>query len=434
MPCLASPPDIHLPLALDWLYPLITDTIQWTTLSFSPKTSASGGDLYFHLGALGHLFPTRPVPFGLHNQFGALLPHQPEGLGGCRKILQQHCLPTGFHQRGGNVRQGVWPFHHMGEPVSGQGLHCGGSGYATDHLGLQWTWLALCLGAAQQGHLPWTTPQGGVLEHPARRGHWQCHLWNGQPARGLPTPELRFAGHLPSRAEWCEAPMIASPPKSLARGAHLLGGEPIYLKVDIPQSVAEGQELKALPYGIFPSILMASPIKAPVQKVEKEVSMTIEVRELLSWAVLDTSGHASRKSTPKRLNPMVILTPPPYKLGNISGPVDTSSQVSTLDDAEMGEAFLEEIPTAPLPTAETPGLSGSAPLTDAGLLWEEANKALGELLATKSSIDTCCQKLVWELGMTFCRNEPETTESIKEAKAICNTTIKESKATCACSM
>ena len=68
---------------------------------------------------------------------------------------------------------------------------------------------------------------------------------------------------------------------------------------------------------------------------------------------------------------------------------------------------------------------------DAGHLWEEANKALGELLATKSSIDTHQQKLVWELGMALCWNESKTTESIKESKAICNTTITEANATCA---
>ena len=87
----------------------------------------------------------------------------------------------------------------------------------------------------------------------------------------------------------------------------------------------------------------------------------MEVRELLTWVVLDTSGHASANSTPKRLNPMVILTPLPHKLGDLSGPVDTSSQVSAPDDAEMGKASLEEIPTAPLPTAETPGPSGGNP-------------------------------------------------------------------------
>ena len=96
--------------------------------------------------------------------------------------------------------------------------------------------------------------------------------------------------------------------------------------------------------------------------------MTMEVRDPLSQVGLDMSRHVSENSTPKILNPVVVLTPLPHKLGDPSGPVDTSSQVSTLDDAEMAEASLEEIPAAPSPTAETPGLSGSTPPTDAGHL------------------------------------------------------------------
>ena len=98
----------------------------------------------------------------------------------------------------------------------------------------------------------------------------------------------------------CEVPVIASPPESLAKGINLLGGKPIYLKVDIPQSIGEGPELKALPpSGNSSSILIGSPVRPPPAKVEGEVSMTTEVRELLSWVVLDTSEQLSGTSTPK---------------------------------------------------------------------------------------------------------------------------------------
>ena len=56
--------------------------------------------------------------------------------------------------------------------------------------------------------------------------------------------------------------------------------------------------------------------------------MTMEVRELLFWVGLDTSGHASGHSTPKRLEPMVLVTPLPTKPEDFTQPVDTSSQVS----------------------------------------------------------------------------------------------------------
>ena len=165
-----------------------------------------------------------------------------------------------------------------------------------------------------------------------------------------------------------------------------------------------GSELKVLPSGVCPSILMVSPIKATLPKVEREVSMTMEVRDLLSQVVLYTSGHVSGNTTPKTLNPVVIPLPLPHKWGDLSCPVDTSSQVRIPDDAEMGEASLGEIPAAPSPTAKTPGPSSSAPPTDVGHLQEEANEALGELLATKSTFDACQWKLVWELGLALWQN------------------------------
>ena len=88
-------------------------------------------------------------------------------------------------------------------------------------------------------------------------------------------------------------------------------------------------------------------------------------KELLSLAILDMSGHVSGNSTPKRPNPMVLLTPPPHKLRDLSGLVDMSSQVSTPDDAKMAEASLEEIPSL---TVETPGPSSGTAPSDASYL------------------------------------------------------------------
>ena len=112
----------------------------------------------------------------------------------------------------------------------------------------------------------------------------------------------------------CEVSVIASLPKSLAKGANLLGGKPIYLKADILQSIVEGPKLKVLPPGGHSSLLIASPIRAPPPKAEGEVSMTMEVREFLSQVGLDMSGHRSGNSTPMRLEPMVLVTPLPTKL------------------------------------------------------------------------------------------------------------------------
>ena len=104
--------------------------------------------------------------------------------------------------------------------------------------------------------------------------------------------------------------------------------------------------------------------------------------------------------------------------------------MSIPDDAKMEDTSLEEIPAASSLTAETPGPSGETPPLDTAHLFEEANKALGDLLVIKSSIDAHWQKLVLEFGMALCQNDSETTGSIKEAKAICTCSIQEADAHC----
>ena len=97
----------------------------------------------------------------------------------------------------------------------------------------------------------------------------------------------------------CQVPMITSSPELLARGATLLRGKPASLPVDFLQSTTKGQEPKAPLFGShLTPIPTASPIRAHPPKAEGQVSMTMEVRELLSWVALDTSGHASGSSTP----------------------------------------------------------------------------------------------------------------------------------------
>ena len=94
-------------------------------------------------------------------------------------------------------------------------------------------------------------------------------------------------------------------PRLLARGTTLHGGEARLSQGEHPTDhPGEARTQSAMPHGSHSSpIQVPSPVKAPLPKVEGEVSMTMEVRELLSWAVLDMSGHMSVNSTPKRLNP-----------------------------------------------------------------------------------------------------------------------------------
>ena len=109
------------------------------------------------------------------------------------------------------------------------------------------------------------------------------------------------------------------------------------------------------------------------------------------------SGCRSKNSTSRRPNLVVILTLPPHKPKELLQPVDTSSQVIT----EMAEASLLGNATSISPIAMTSRSGCITPPADAMELWENANKALEELLTTKASIDTHRWRDIWELGMEF---------------------------------
>ena len=174
------------------------------------------------------------------------------------------------------------------------------------------------------------------------------------------TYPVGFNGH--------EEPIITFLPKSLTNGITLTGGRSIYLEINIPLCMAEEQDEKALPIGKCSTIIITSPLKTTPPKSEREVNMTMKVRSLLCGVMLDTSDHRSEKSTPKRPNPVVILTPPPHKLKELSKLVDTSSQVSTLDNIKMVEASPEGVPTTISPIAATPRSRSITPPADTGEL------------------------------------------------------------------
>ena len=161
----------------------------------------------------------------------------------------------------------------------------------------------------------------------------------------------------------CQVPVIMSWPESLSNGMAMLEGESTFLQEDLSQSVTKEQESKALSLG---GGLSPTPATSPTSppKAEGQISMTMEVSKLLSQAVLDTSGLASRSSTPKRPGSLALATPLPLKLGDSTKPVDTSSQVSIPDDAEMDDPTLEEIHASPSLPVKTPRPSGKIPSLD----------------------------------------------------------------------
>ena len=314
----------------------------------------------------------------------------------------------------------------MGEPQSGQGSLHGGSGWETDCLCIQWTQLALCLGVVTQGHPPCATPQGGPLGHPTPERDGGNSLQANQPTGSLPTPHCQPPSHLLHRFEWAQWTCYNLPTratgqqhKSYHRQASLpgnwysttSGGGPR------PKDTASWQGLHHR---------NSQPTKVHPPKLEGEGSMTMEVRNLLSRVMLEMSGCRSENLTLRRSNQVVVPAPPPQRSEDLLQAVDTSSQVST----EVVEASLEGIPTSISPIAVASRTGSITPLVDAMELWENANKALQDLLTTIASIDAHRLRAIWELGMELHWNKSQAAKSIKEAKAICSQVILDTKTTC----
>ena len=173
------------------------------------------------------------------------------------------------------------------------------------------------------------------------------------PTAGGPlTPKLRFPGGLPRGTQWgkpeglngCQVPVIMTLPESLSQGMTMLKCESTFIRVDLSQSATKEQEPKApsLGSGLSPTPT-GSPTQAFLPKAEVQISMAMEVSELISWVVLDTPGLEFGSSTPKRPGSLALAVGLPLKLEDSVKLVDTSSQVSAPEDAEMDDPILEEI-------------------------------------------------------------------------------------------
>ena len=121
-----------------------------------------------------------------------------------------------------------------------------------------------------------------------------------------------------------DEPIITILPELLASGISLVASKHIYLGIDIPPPPLEEPDQKILPLGKVSTILIASPHKSPPKS---EGSMTTDVSNLLSQAVLEASSCESKHSSPRRPTPAVVLPTSPQKPEGPLQPVNTSSQV-----------------------------------------------------------------------------------------------------------
>ena len=187
----------------------------------------------------------------------------------------------------------------------------------------------------------------------------------------------------------CQIPVKTSLPESLSKGVTMLEGESTLLQVDLLQSATKGFKVLSLG-GCSNTTPAASPTWASPPKTESQVSMTMEVSKLLSQVALDTSSQALGGSTPKRPVSLALASSFPLKPDDSTKLVDSSSQVSIPDKEEVDNPMLIVLQRA-----------AAMPPLEVTQLQEEANKSLGCLLATRSTIDAHRRKEISDFGWPF---------------------------------
>ena len=155
-----------------------------------------------------------------------------------------------------------------------------------------------------------------------------------------------------------DKPVITTLPDLLGSGTSLIASEHFYLEIDIPSPPMEEPDQKMPPLKDIPTILLTSPPKSPPPK--SKGSMTTEVSNLLSQAVLEVSSCESQQSPPRRVTTAVVLMSLPWRPEGLLPPADTSFQASI----DEGEAFLEDIPANISPIAAISGSNSASALMD----------------------------------------------------------------------
>ena len=233
-------------------------------------------------------------------------------------------------------------------------------------------------------------------------------------------------------------PMWTLLSRSLVQGVDMLGKtayEPAFLLVDLPH--ASPGVLRARDSTSHGTSTPTSPHHSveDLSKTNSQISMTAEVQELLSCALLGTSSQASGNSMPRRPTIVALGTKPCAREEDSPVPATTpqaSSQAATPNDTVPTNQVPMATSAPTTPPMQTPSRADTGALPDEVVLLQwEMNRAMGHLLIIRASIDAWCRKQVSDFKMALHQNKAETTEVIREARTHCEATVRDAEACCA---
>ena len=134
---------------------------------------------------------------------------------------------------------------------------------------------------------------------------------------------------------------------------------------------------------------------------------------------METSNGRSKKSSLEK----ITTEDPPQKSGVTVPPIDTPSQASIKQvEGSLGDTSGNISLIAAIYSSRS-----ASPLVDPSELQTNANRAIGNILHLKRSLDIKRQRATWELGVLFHQNEAQGATSIAASKATYSQAVLEAK-------
>ena len=225
----------------------------------------------------------------------------------------------------------------------------------------------------------------------------------------------------PSGLNGQDKPIITTLPEPLSSSKCIIANEHSYLEIDI--SFKRESDTKALLIGEASIILKTAP---PKSSPEPKCSMATEVDNLLTQAMADKSSCKSKQSSPEKTATVAATMSPPCRSEVSTPPANTSSQASIKE----AEGSLEDVPTNISPIAAAYSSRSISPPVDPLELQANANRAIGNMLHLKGTLNGKRQRAAWELGVLVHQIEAQESASVNEAEAICSQAIFDAQMIC----
>ena len=221
-----------------------------------------------------------------------------------------------------------------------------------------------------------------------------------------------------------DQPVTINLPEPLHSSSSITTNEHLHMRIDIPLLPSEEPEHTTPPLDGVHAIPAATPPKTPWKP---RISLTAEVNDLLTQAMVDNSSHKLEHSCYREGGYCRSSHVP---IPQVRGPSPISWHFLP-SKYGGGEASLESNPVNVSPIATVYSSHSASPMVDFMELQTDANLAADHMLSVKRSTDLKRQQVICELWLLLHQNKAKEAASIKKTKVVHSWEILDTKVDCA---